>query len=214
MRRPVLFVSDQFCFSIREHRLSLSPPLLFPRVWRLCVWQWVWPPSVLSHALLSIRRLWHSELTIFPSSSTCFFITFWLTTSFSLSISLSAPPPIPHVYFSLPVHLHQSVPLSLLRGFLGLLSLLWGKMVSVSFVLFPVVSSLPLCWEKEMKRRSVSKRPEVASIKMGKKDSFSIISGSNTEECRSEFLFSWSLMWSLHKSSWPKLSRHTVLINY
>lgn len=57
------------------------------------VWQWVWHPSVLSHALLSIHRLQRCEATILPLSSTCFLGTVELTVSSALCLSLHPPRP-------------------------------------------------------------------------------------------------------------------------
>lgn len=75
-----------------------------PHVSDVCVFGRVWPPSMLSHALLSITGLWRCGSTSLPFFSTCFFPTFWLTV-ISLCLPGCAPPP---------------VSLSLLRGFLGL----------------------------------------------------------------------------------------------
>lgn len=65
---------------------SFSYPSCSPPVWCLCVWQWVWHPSMLSHALLSVSCLQHCESTILPLSSTCSFGTVKLTISSALCL--------------------------------------------------------------------------------------------------------------------------------
>lgn len=94
-----------------------------------------------------------------PASSSLF----WLTISLSLLLLLSPLFPS-HLFLSgcPPPTVCLSHILSLLRGFLGLCLSRGDGLVSVSFLLFPAVSSLPLLAEKEMKRRSISKGTEVA----------------------------------------------------
>lgn len=124
---------------------SLSHPPCSPCVWCLCVWQWVWPPSMLSHALLSIGRLWHYGSTTLPFASTCFSSTFWLTTVSSLCLW-----PSPHCLW---LSSSSFGPSLCSQAFLAF-CLSHGEGWCVSFLFS--LQSHPSLGKKEIKRRTSS----------------------------------------------------------